>query len=99
MIFTDGPSDRPRKGRRIQDGPDRLAKLRAYWNAKTTRYRRRDKAGLKVISLEADPSDIRDFCVEAGVAVPDLDPKTLGKSLMVLLDHWREGRVTVVRAE
>ena len=33
MIFTDGPSDRPRKGRRIQDGPDRLAKLRAYWNA------------------------------------------------------------------
>ena len=52
-----------------------------------------------MISLEADPSDIRDFCVEAGVAVPDLDPKTLGKSLMVLLDHWREGRVTVVRAE
>lgn len=74
----------------IQNGRDRQAKLRAWRNAKQTRYRRRHKDGLKVIQLEADPSDIRDFCVEAGVAVPDLDPKTLGKSVMVLLDHWRE---------
>jgi hypothetical protein len=97
MTFAN--ADRPRKGRRIQDGRDQLAKLRAWRYAKQARYRRRHKDGLRVIQLEADPSDIRDFCVEAGVAVPDLDPKTLGKSVMVLLDHWREGRVTVVRAE
>lgn len=48
-----------------------------------------------MIPLLADPADVRDLCVEAGVAVPDLDPKTLGKSVAVLLDHWRKGKVTL----
>jgi hypothetical protein len=68
-------------------------------NARTARYRRHDKAGLKVIPFLADPSDIRDLCVEAGVAVLSLDPKSLGQSLMVLIDHWNAGRITVVRTE
>jgi hypothetical protein len=73
---------------------DRQRQLR---NAKTARYRRRCKDGLRVIQVEADPSDVRDFLVDAGIAVPDLDAKTLGRCVMVLLDFWREGRVVVYR--
>jgi hypothetical protein len=86
-------SNRPRQ-RQHQRDQERLLR-----NARTARYRRHDKAGLKVIPFLADPSDVRDLCVEAGVAVLNLDPKSLAQSLMVFIDHWNAGRITVVRTE
>jgi hypothetical protein len=85
--------DRPTRGRRVRSGRDRHARTRELRRVKQARYRRRRDDGLRVISFEADPTDVRDFLVEAGIGVPDLDAKTLGRCLMVMLDFWREGHV------
>jgi hypothetical protein len=66
---------------------------RQLCNAKQRRYREHFKAGFRSIRFAYDRTVVRDFLVENGVAVPDLDPQTLGSCLETFFKRWEEGEL------
>jgi hypothetical protein len=69
---------------------------RLLFNARIARYRRRDRAGLKVTEIVADPVEVRDLCDDAGIDCPGIDALTRSKAMSVFFEYWRKGWITIV---